>query len=115
MALAGLGIWQVRPPEAAGPDAPASAFSAARALRDLTIIAAEPHPFASPADLRVRDHLLRALEVAGLDAWVQHEAVVDDGDRHVVAYPQNVLGAAAGPGAAPATSSCSSPTTTASP
>jgi hypothetical protein len=97
-ALAGLGIWQVRPPEAAGPDAPAAAFSAARAMRHLTTIAAEPHPFASPAGRRVRDHLLRALEDAGLEAWVQHEAVVDEGDRHVVAYPQNVLGRLPGGG-----------------
>lgn len=95
-ALAGLGIWQVRPPAAAGAEAPAAEFSAVRALRHLTAIAAEPHPLASSAGARVRDLLLERLADAGLDAWVQHAAVVPDGDRHVLAYVDNVLGQAQG-------------------
>lgn len=91
-ALVGLGIWQVRPPAAAGTATPAAAFSAARAMRDLTAIAAEPHPLASSANRRVRDLLLERLDDVGLDAWVQHEAVVPDGDRHVIAYVDNVVG-----------------------
>ena len=90
-ALAGLGIWQVRPPAAAGTAAPAADFSAARAMRHLTAIAAEPHPLASDANLRVRDLLLERLGDAGLEAWVQHEAIVSNDDRHVVAYVDNVL------------------------
>lgn len=90
-ALAGLGIWQVRPPEAAGTAAPAADFSAARALRHLTTMAAAPHPYASAANLRVRDYLVERLGHAGLHAWVQHAAVVPDDDRHVIAAVDNVL------------------------
>ena len=92
VALVGLGIWQVRPPAAAGTAAPAAAFSAARAMRHLTAIAAEPHPLASSANRRVRDYLLQHLDDVGLEAWVQHEAVVPDEDRHVIAFVDNVVG-----------------------
>ena len=92
VALVGLGIWQVRPPAAAGTAAPAAAFSAARAMRHLTAIAAEPHPLASSANRRVRDLLLERLGDAGLEAWIQHEAVVPDEDRHVIAFVDNVVG-----------------------
>lgn len=97
-ALAGLGIWQVRPPEAVGTAAPATGFSAGRAMRHLTAIAAEPHPLASAANLRVRDLLVERLDDAGLETWVQHEPVVPDGDRHVIAYVDNVLGRLPGQG-----------------
>lgn len=89
--LAGVGVWQVRPPGAAGADAPAAAFSAARALRHLTTIAAAPHPYASVANARVRDFVVDRLGRAGLHAWVQRAAVVPEHDRHILAYVDNVL------------------------
>ncbi len=98
VALTGLGIWQVRPPEAAGTAAPAAAFSATRALRHLTTIAAEPHPYASAANTRVRDILVAGLRQTGLTAWVQHAVVVPEKDRHVYAAVDNVLAVLAGTG-----------------
>lgn len=49
----------------------ASEFSAARAMQDLSWIAAEPHPTGSAAAARVRDRLLAYLQAAGLEASVQ--------------------------------------------
>ena len=46
--------------------APDDQFSAARALRHLDVIAAEPHPEGSPAQTAVRDHLLETLRGLGL-------------------------------------------------
>lgn len=64
LALAGLGFfvaWINEPPRAARPDAPATAFSAARAMIDLRAIAARPHPVASADEARVRTYLLKRL------------------------------------------------------
>ena len=91
-ALVAFGVWQVRPPAAAGPAAPAAAFSAARAAAHLTAIAAEPRPYGSAAHARVRDLLVRRLEEAGLEAWVQRAAVVPGHDRHIIARVENVVG-----------------------
>ncbi|OXS57260.1 hypothetical protein B1A99_17380 [Cohnella sp. CIP 111063] len=65
------GLLQVRAPQPAGPDAPADAFSAARAMEKVGVIAAEPRPAGSPAHDRVRDFLLAELTGLGLQPEVQ--------------------------------------------
>jgi hypothetical protein len=47
-------------------DAPADRFAAGRALADIAVIAREPHPVGSPANARVRDHLLARMTALGL-------------------------------------------------
>jgi hypothetical protein len=61
----------VRSPTPRGADAPADAFSAARAMSDVAVIAASPHPTGSAANQRVRDHLLLRMRALGLSPRVQ--------------------------------------------
>jgi hypothetical protein len=56
-----------RPPIALGINAPATDFSAARAMRDVAAIASAPHPVASAEHDRVRDYLLARLKELGLN------------------------------------------------
>jgi hypothetical protein len=51
--------------------APASAFSANRALADIKVIAAAPHPIGSPANAKVRDYLVQRMTALGLSPRVQ--------------------------------------------
>jgi Peptidase family M28 len=59
------------PPAAAPESAPAADFSAARAMRDLRVIAQRPHPVASADNARVRDYLMRRLIELGTNPSVQ--------------------------------------------
>jgi Peptidase family M28 len=56
-----------RPPAALGIGAPATDFSAARAMRDVDAIAKAPHPLTSPEHDRVRNYLLSRLKELGLN------------------------------------------------
>jgi hypothetical protein len=72
--LVGLGFVAIRanePPYAAGGDAPAAEFSAARAMADLRVIAARPHPVASADEARVRDYLVNRLGELGASPAVE--------------------------------------------
>ncbi len=60
-----------RPPRPAPANAPATSFSAARALPDIEIIAKAPHPMGSPQNAAVRDHLIRRMTALGLEPQVQ--------------------------------------------
>ncbi len=71
VALAYLAIRAVQPPPAAPANAPATDFSAARALEDLKVIAQRPHPTGSEENDRVRAYLLERLRAMGLDPHVQ--------------------------------------------
>ncbi len=67
-----LGIWPLLATPAALPvDAPAGAFSAGRALQDLAVVAAEPHPIGSPRNAAVRDYLVAQIEALGLAPELQ--------------------------------------------
>src|SRR5512136_1679492 len=62
----------ISPPTPLPADAPATDFSAGRAMRDLEIIAREPHPMGvSPAHAAVRDYLLGEIRTLGLEPQVQ--------------------------------------------
>ncbi|WP_433793230.1 M28 family peptidase [Actinoplanes sp. CA-252034] len=72
LALAGLAaIRSIQPPAARAETAPASEFSAERAFQTVRTIAATPHPAGSPANERVREHLVATLSGLGLSPEVQ--------------------------------------------
>ncbi|MEU8655595.1 M28 family peptidase [Actinoplanes philippinensis] len=72
LALAGLAATRsVQPPAARAATAPESDFSAERAFQTVRTIAATPHPAGSPANDRVREHLVAALSGLGLSPEVQ--------------------------------------------
>ena len=66
-----LGAVTPRPRPA---DAPPDRFSAGRAMADIRVMGATPHPVGSPADARVRDYLVARMASLGLHPQVQHAA-----------------------------------------
>jgi hypothetical protein len=73
-ALVGALLWAVlatRPPAPQGADAPATAFSAARAFADIEAMARAPHPVGSPENGRVRAFLAGRLRMLGADVHEQ--------------------------------------------
>jgi putative Mn2+ efflux pump MntP len=100
LALAGalLLAWQGTVTPAPLPaSAPATAFSAERALVDIRRIAREPHPIGSPANDRVRAFLLQRMTALGLSPQVQVADVLSpphdaDGVWLSGAHVRNVIG-----------------------
>lgn len=87
---AALLAWQgTITPKAARATAPTEAFSAERALRDIAVIAREPHPIASPANAKVRDYLLGRMTQLGLSPSVQETDALSSSPD----YPQWLAGA----------------------
>ena len=68
-------------PEPRGADAPADAFSAARALADVRAIASVPHPIGSPANEAARDYLLHRMTDLGLAPQVHRDASFNSRER----------------------------------
>jgi len=62
-----LAIVATTPPGPVSADAPATAFSAARAMGDVYAIGGEPHPTGSIGDAEVRAYLIARLDSMGLD------------------------------------------------
>lgn len=71
--VAGLAIaWTAeRTPDPEPVSAPATEFSAARAMADVQAMGREPHPLGSPANARVREHLTRRMAELGLSPQVR--------------------------------------------
>lgn len=67
----GLAIWTTQAPRPRAADAPATAFSAARAMTDIEQIARAPHPVGSPEHARVRAYLKARLTQLGLEVSEQ--------------------------------------------
>lgn len=65
------------PPAKVGADAPATAFSSERAMKQLAAIAQKPHPIGSAEHAAVRDYLVRELTAAGVAPEVQTATVVE--------------------------------------
>tara|TARA_R110002051_G_scaffold118372_3_gene192111 strand:- start:156 stop:2048 length:1893 start_codon:yes stop_codon:yes gene_type:complete len=61
-----LAVITLQTPRPVGPDAPATAFSAARAMVDVREIAQRPHPLGSADHARVRDYLFTRMSALGL-------------------------------------------------
>ncbi len=83
--VAGLALWSDRPPPPAPADAPATEFSAGRALPIVDDLAREPHPLGSSAAARVRDDVLARLRALGLSARVETSTVRGVAVANVVA------------------------------
>jgi hypothetical protein len=58
-------------PRAVPLDAPATRFSAERALKDLEVVALEPHGAGSEAQQRVREYIVGQVEALGLHAQIE--------------------------------------------
>jgi hypothetical protein len=74
-------------PAVIGADAPATVFSAERALVDLRALTADPRPVGSPANAAARDYLLAQIAALGLEPQVQQTAVL----RHEPGFPETHL------------------------
>lgn len=70
-----LAIYLQRPPSVVDASAPASEFSAARAMETLRTIATTPHPIGSAAQEDVRRVILSKLQESGVEAEVQSTVV----------------------------------------
>ena len=68
-------IHSVEPPAAVDANAPATEFSAARAMRDVREIARQPHPLGSAENDRVREYLVGRLRELGANPEVQTATV----------------------------------------
>jgi hypothetical protein len=69
--LSGFSALPVISPQAVLADAPATRFSAGRAMNDLQVVASEPHGAGSVAQERVRGYILSQVASLGLNAEVQ--------------------------------------------
>lgn len=84
--------WLVLTGPAAKPaDAPPAQFSGGRAMADVAVIAARPHPVGSAEDAQVRDHLVRRMTELGLAPRVQSTVQVSD-KTHLPVRVDNVIG-----------------------
>jgi hypothetical protein len=88
-----LAVWRSQPPLPAGVDAPATAFSAARAFTDVSAIAEKPHPVGSAEHARVRGYIFGRMTELGLSPQLQAtSSTAAFADRIVSAPVVNVFG-----------------------
>ncbi len=66
-------VLAATPPAPVGMDQAADQFSSARAMQDVRIIAAEPHPTGTPENAKVRNFLIKRLEALGMEVSI-HES-----------------------------------------
>jgi len=62
-----IGVIALQTPSPRGPETPAAAFSATRAMTDVRVIAARPHPLGSPEHEAVRGYLFARMTALGLN------------------------------------------------
>ncbi|MDX5480178.1 MAG: M20/M25/M40 family metallo-hydrolase, partial [Hymenobacteraceae bacterium] len=97
--LALLSIYLLMPPEPKPADAPATEFSAERAMAHVHQIAREPHAMGTAAHAEVREYLLGQLQELGLNPQVQEETAANNrGATASVGYVYNLLGRLEGTG-----------------
>jgi Peptidase family M28 len=90
LALITLAMLHASPTPAQDSNAPAPAFSAARAMPALRQIAANPHPIGSAEHDKVRDFIMARLEALGLVPEIQTR-MVSLGSSKAVARVQNIV------------------------
>lgn len=83
IAMTLLAAGPVVPPRVKPADTVATTFSADRAMRELEVVAAEPHPIGSAAQQRVRDYL--KAQASGLDVPVEVQLDESSGAENVIA------------------------------
>jgi hypothetical protein len=71
VAIAWVAALSTIPPDPVPASAPKDAFSAQRAMEEIGVIAQAPHAIGSPAQARVREHILARAKGLGLPAKVQ--------------------------------------------
>jgi hypothetical protein len=85
-----LALMPFSPPEVVPATAPATVFSAERALPHLHAIAQQPHPVGSPENAQVRDYLFQQLTDLGFQTEIQQTTVLS-GEFGAIAEVQNLL------------------------
>jgi hypothetical protein len=70
-----LGVYQMESPSVAGVDAPATTFSAIRAMQHLEVIAQNPHPLGSAENAKVREYIVSNLTEHGFQPEIQTREV----------------------------------------
>lgn len=87
-----LVVSLIRPPQPLAAEAPATAFAAGRALRDVAIIARQPHGIGTPANAAVRDYIVRRCRALGCSATIQDTTVlVASGGQLTLGRVQNII------------------------
>lgn len=71
VAAVAVALYMFMPPKVVTADAPATEFSAERAMKDVRVIAREPHPMGSEEHEEVADYIVGRLEELGLSPQVQ--------------------------------------------
>jgi len=69
LAAIALAIFATTPPAPRPAQSPAHVFAAGRAMVDVRVIAAKPHPGTSPEDAAVRAYLVQRMRAMGLEAY----------------------------------------------
>jgi len=91
--LALLSLYLLQPPKAQPADAPATAFSAARAMQYVRKIAQKPHAMGTAAHANVRRYLVGQMQQLGLHPQVQETNVVNNaGAVSYVGHVYNIIG-----------------------
>lgn len=75
VACAVLSVWSIRPPAVVGASAPATEFSAERAMRHLRTLVVAPRVPGTEAHARARDYLASELTGLGLETDIQRAGV----------------------------------------
>lgn len=70
-----LAVLAITPPAPKGIDTHADEFSSGRAMKDVRIIAAKPHPTGSEENRIVREYLLKRLDALGADTKIESSAL----------------------------------------
>ncbi len=90
LALITLAMYHASPTPPLDSSAPASVFSAARAMQSLRQIAAKPHPIGSAEHDKVRDFIMDQLKALGLQPEIQ-TTMVSLGASKSAAIVQNIV------------------------
>ncbi|WP_276498748.1 M20/M25/M40 family metallo-hydrolase [Pontibacter litorisediminis] len=97
LGLSLLSLWLLMPPAPLPATAPATEFSAERAMVHVRQVAQEPHAMGTQAHAAVRNYLQRQLQELGLEPQVQ-EATVAGNEGTTVGHVYNLLGRLQGTG-----------------
>jgi Peptidase family M28 len=71
-----LGIYATMPPSPLSADAPATSFSATRAMTDIQIIAVKPHPVGTPENAKVRGYILQRMTALGMETQTDQAPIL---------------------------------------
>ncbi|HEY4650193.1 MAG TPA: M20/M25/M40 family metallo-hydrolase [Pontibacter sp.] len=94
-----LSIFLLMPPAPVPASAPATEFSAGRAMQHVNQIAAEPHAMGTAAHARVRNYLQQQMQALGLKPQVQEATIAyEQGAGATAGYVYNLLGRLKGTG-----------------